>query len=323
MTSQNSPSKPPVKPTENPTETVPERRKLKPEAILANVFGDLIKFSKKSPLIMAPFRKYDALAVHFAGQTREERLLVFGFMFGLSLTAHARRTKNQDQRKKMFDLKNQLFIALANKGEFRRVINFRILQNKRFKVTKYCSECSAKNTESKVPSRQWKYCSNCTVDRNFYDVLSMYHKFDEGGASLFLGNELLHEVRALRNVKRMPFGLVEEQVTFKKYTYSPKTLVALDYKSCEAAATKILDLLGKFGTELSPDLQTDHSAAAYFQKGAGSLARKPFAPAQFKPRANSKIQVKPSTVTETEPAHSGPSRITPKAPKSPADENDS
>ena len=261
-------------PVANPANpAVPEtvRRKLKPEAILANVFGDLLKFSKKSPQIQAPFRKYDTLALHLAAGTREERILMSGFLFGLALTAHARRNKNTEQRKKMFDIKNRLFLALANKSEFRRVCNFRILQNKRFKVTKYCDDCLRKNTEGKLAPREWKYCSRCTVDRNFYDVLSMYHKFEEGGASLFLGNELLHEVRGLRNVKRMPFGLVEEVVTFNKYTYSPRTLVALDFKSCEAAALKVLDLIGKMGTDLPPDSPQDKAAAAYFQKGAAGF----------------------------------------------------
>ena len=47
---------------------VPElkKKKLQPECIRIDMFGDLVKFSKKAPDIQSPFRKYDALALALA-----------------------------------------------------------------------------------------------------------------------------------------------------------------------------------------------------------------------------------------------------------------
>lgn len=244
------------------------KRKLKPEAILTHTFGDLMKFSKKAPDVQAPFRKYDTFAVAMAEQPREERLMMYGFLMGLALTAHARRIKDASKRRFVFDLKNRIFLAVANNFALRKVLNFRLCQSKRFKVLKYCEECTRKNTEAGLPQRQWKFCPKCTVDRNYYNVLSMFHKHGEGGASLFLGNELITHVRGLRVLKRAKYGQLDEEITFRKYTFSPKNLVALDLASAMDAARKVTDLLEK-----ARDSEIEKQAAFYAQTGGGMRPR--------------------------------------------------
>jgi hypothetical protein len=253
------------------------KRKLKPEAILTHTFGDLMKFSKRAPDVQAPFRKYDAFAVAMAEQPREERLMMYGFLMGLSLTAHARRITDPARRRSVFDSKNRIFLALANNFSLRKVLNFRLCQSKRFKVIKYCDDCVKGNTEAGTPPRQWKFCHKCEVDRNYYNVLSMFHKHEKGGASLFLGNDLMAQVRGLKFLKRAKHGLFGEEVTFTKYTFSPKNLVALELKSVEAASARIVDLLEKMR-----DTDLDKFASTYVQQGGQIRAR---VPGSFKPEA--------------------------------------
>jgi hypothetical protein len=253
------------------SEKTPVKRRLKPEAIVVNVFGDLMKFSKKAPDVQAPFRKYDTLAVAMAEQPRDERLMMYGFLMGLALTAHARRIKDASKRRFVFETKNRLFLALANNFAMRKVLNFRLCQSKRFKVVKYCADCTRRNSEEGLAARQWKFCPRCQVDRNYYNVLSMFHKHGEGGASLFLGNDLIAQIRGLRVLKHAKFGQLGEEITFRKYTFSPKNLVALDLASVMSAAQKMADLLEKMR-----DTESDRQVKSYVQTGVppgGRLGR--------------------------------------------------
>ena len=221
------------------------KRKIEPESIIVNVFGDLLKFSKKVPQSQTPFRKYDFFAMSLVDVEKEQRYMLYAFLLGLGLTAHARRIKDSAQRKEVFNLKNELFLTTANNFSMRRMLNFRHCQSKRFKVTKYCDSCLAANKAANLLPRMWKYCQNCTVDRDYYNVLSMFHKFPEGGASLFLGNDLLAEVKGLKVLKKIPFGHLEEEIKYKKYAFSPKTLVCLELTSLIKAAKQVLEQMQK------------------------------------------------------------------------------
>ncbi|MCA2960706.1 MAG: hypothetical protein IOD12_10670 [Silvanigrellales bacterium] len=264
---KGAPATPPVP---GSADAPPVKRKLRPEAILVNVFGDLMKFSKKAPDVQAPFRKYDAFALSMAEQPREERLMMYGFLMGLALTAHARRIKDASKRRFVFETKNRLFLATANNFALRKVLNFRLCQSKRFKVVQYCDNCARKNKEEDLPARQWKFCPRCEVDRNYYNVLSMFHKHSEGGASLFLGNELIESIRGLRILKRAKYGQLGEEITFRKYTFSPKNLVALDLATVMSAAQKIADLLEK-----ARDSEMERQVQSYAQNGGSGLRTRP------------------------------------------------
>lgn len=229
-----------------------------------------MKFSRKSPDVLAPFRKYDAFALSMAEQSRDERLMMYGFLMGLALTAHARRIKDASKRRFVFETKNRLFLATANNFGLRKVLNFRLCQSKRFKVVKYCENCTRKNKEENLAPREWKFCPRCEVDRNFYNVLSMFHKHSEGGASLFLGNELISSIRGLRVLKRANYGQLSEEITFRKYTFSPKNLVALELASVMAASQKIAELLEK-----ARDQEMEKQAQSYAQAGGSALRARP------------------------------------------------
>lgn len=136
-----------------------KKKKLQPQCIRVDLFGDLLKFTKKAPDIQSPFRKYDALAISLAEEPREERLLLYHMFLGVALTAHARRIKDSEKRRGVFELKNKLFLNLANDFNVRRLLNFRLCVSRRFKVLKYCDECTARNKEANLDARDWKFCS--------------------------------------------------------------------------------------------------------------------------------------------------------------------
>ncbi len=215
-----------------------------PASIKMNLFGDLLKFSKSSPDTLS-FRKFDHLAVTLAQKPREERLLIYKIFCGLSLTAHARRTPDATERKKIFDLKNKLFISIANDPISRKMTNLRVGVSRRFKVIEYCRECKEKNSAAQTPQREWKFCQKCKIDRNYYNIVSLYHRFEEGAGSLFLGQELLEQIFAFKMIKKAPLNQMSEELSFTKYKYSPKTLISVEINSLKSCAEKLLELQNK------------------------------------------------------------------------------
>lgn len=215
-----------------------------PASIRIDLFGDLLKFSKKSQQPVS-FRKFDQFALFLANKSRDERILLYKIFCGLSLTAHARRTKNEAERKNIFDLKNQLFVSIANDPSARRLVNLRIGVSKRFKVVEYCPDCTRKNTEENLQTRSWQFCQRCRIDRNYYNILSLFHKFEDGSGSMFLGYEHLEKVQFYRELKKMPLAHIQEEIAFSKYKFSPKTLISIEIESLSRCSQKLIELTQK------------------------------------------------------------------------------
>jgi hypothetical protein len=230
-----------------------------PASIRIDLFGDLLKFSKKSQQPVS-FRKFDQFALFLANKSREERILMYKIFCGLSLTAHARRTKNEAERKNIFELKNQLFVSIANDPATRRIINLRIGVSKRFKVVEYCGDCTKKNTEENLQARSWQFCQKCRIDRNYYNILSLFHKFEDGYGSIFLGYEHLEKVQFFREIKKMPLAHIQEEISFSKYKFNPKTLISIEIESLSRCSQKLIELSQKTSgiAQVSNRLQNTH-----------------------------------------------------------------
>jgi hypothetical protein len=241
--------------------------KVRPESIKLEIFGDMMKFSKKSAKEILPLKKYDALAMHLLNEERAQRVMIYLFLCGLALSAAARRTTEVEKRREIFELKNRVFLAIANKFELRKVLNFRFCVSKRFKVTRYCDECNQRNAEEGKHRREWTFCQNCEVDRTYYNVLSMFHKFKGGGVSLYLGKEHIQLVHGLKPVKHVDLDDLPEQLSYENFRFTPHNLVSLDLASVFDVTHKLLTLFEKLALPLHP----------YGQGGDGARGRPPFA----------------------------------------------
>lgn len=215
-----------------------------PASIRIELFGDLLKFTKKSQQPVS-FRKFDQFALFLASKSKEERILLYKIFCGLSLTAHARRTRDDAERKKIFDLKNQLFVSIANDPMSRRLVNMRIGVSKRFKVLQYCAGCTQKNTAENLDTRSWQFCPKCKIDRNYYNIVSLFHKFEDGHGSMFLGLEHLEKIQSFKILKKMPLAQIQEEISFSKYKFSPKTLISIEMDSLSRCALRLLELSQK------------------------------------------------------------------------------
>lgn len=193
--------------------------------------GELVLVRNPQRDLSGLFRRYEALFEAFANMDRSERLINYKFINALMLTSHAKKSATVEEKKKLFDMKNKLYVQLANDREVRRKLAFKYLVSKNFRVTDFCAECVKRNTEADIKRHNWKFCKACKIDRNFYNVLSMHHKFKDGSATLFLSNDLLPEVKGLQIKKKGKLEEVKEEALFQRYHYNVRNLDAFDLKS--------------------------------------------------------------------------------------------
>ena len=196
----------------------------------------------KNPLrdLSGLFRRYEALFEVFANMERHERLINYTFINALMLTSHAKKAATVEQKKQLFDMKNNLFLRLANDRETRKKLVFKYLISKNFRVIEFCEACLKRNTESDLKRHSWKFCQDCKLDRNFYNVLSMHHKFKDGAATLFLSNDLIEQVKGLQIKKRGKLEETKEEAQFLRYHYNVRNLDAFDLSSVTTWYDKLM-----------------------------------------------------------------------------------
>ena len=120
---------------------------------------------------------------------------------------------------------------MANDRELRRKLAFKYLVSKHFRVAEFCKECTERNTADGTKRHLWKFCKNCKIDRNFYNVVSMHHKFNDGSATLFLSNDLMSELKGLQITRKGKLEEVTEEALFQRYHYNVRNLDAIELKS--------------------------------------------------------------------------------------------
>lgn len=218
------------------------KTKLPDGALKLELFGDLLKISKVQPGSSLPVKKYEEFCIAMTERPKDERILLYKYLCGLALTAHARRTTQEAPRKVIYDVKNELFLSIVNNFANRKVLNFRLCVSPRFKVVEYCDACITANSAAQTPRREWSFCKKCKVDRGYYNVLSAFHRYDRGSAALFLGQELLGRVHPIREVKKTKLDKVKEELVYGRFHFSPANLQVLRLDSLLAVSEKLLKL---------------------------------------------------------------------------------
>jgi hypothetical protein len=215
-------------------------KRIPPGSLKLAFAGELVLVRNPDRALAGLFRRYEALFEAFANMDRPERLINYKFLNVLMLTSHAKKAESVEEKKRLFDLKNKLFLNLANDRETRKKLAFMYLVSKNFRVTEFCADCVKRNTEANLKRHEWKFCKNCKVDRNFYNVLSMHHKFKDGSATLFLSNDLIEQVKNLQIKKKGKLEDITEEALFQRYHYNVRNLDAVDLKSVLDWNTKLV-----------------------------------------------------------------------------------
>jgi hypothetical protein len=206
-------------------------KRFPPNSIKLVFAGELVMAKTPNRDLSGLFRRYEAIFENFANMPKEERLINYKLFAALILTSHAKKATGVEEKKKLFDYKNNLFVTLANDREARRKLNFMYLVSKNFRVIKFCAGCEKRNSAEKLDRHQWKFCKDCELDRNFYNVLSMHHKFKEGSSTLYLSNDLMEKVKGLNIKKKGKLEDMQEEAQFQKYHYNVRNLDAFELES--------------------------------------------------------------------------------------------
>jgi hypothetical protein len=218
------------------------RKKIPTNSIHLQVAGDLLFARCSDRTLNAQFKRYETLLEKFANMEREERMINYCFLVGLILTSHAKRTQDKQVRRDLFDRKNELFLKLANARSFRKKLSFLYLDSKNFLVLEYCPACKALNENTTLPKHKWHSCKECKIDRKFYNVLAIHHKFLNGSATMFLSNDLIHKVVGLKPPQVGDIDHYKEEAKYQKYHYNTQTLSVFSLESTLKAHAKLLTI---------------------------------------------------------------------------------
>lgn len=202
--------------------------------------GDLILVKNTQRALSGLFKRYAALFEALANLPKEQRGLVYKVMTGLMLTSHAKKAANSEERRKLFDLKNQLFLAIANDRALRRQVEFKYLVSKNFRVINYCDTCQKTNAELGLDKHKWKYCKQCNVDHNFYNLLSMETRFPQGFARIFISNDQIVKLDHFKLPRRMKSELLKEEAMIDQFHYNTRNLDAIELDSVISLHHKLL-----------------------------------------------------------------------------------
>lgn len=223
------------------TETVKPPKKIPKGSIKLQFAGDVIVPVLPNIKYAGLFKRYESLFENCVSLSKEERLLQYKFILALILTSYAKKTEDADKRKEIFDLKNKTYLDICSVVEHRRFLSFKYLQSKNFRVLNFCESCTAKNTEEKREKHSWKFCGECKVDRNFYNVLCLHHRFKGGFYSVFLSNDLISKIPfKIKNLKKGKLEEVDEGAKYDKFQYNSKNMDVFEWESVVKASKKIL-----------------------------------------------------------------------------------
>lgn len=224
------------------SESTEPPKRMPPESVSLQFAGELIMPKCENKDLTGLFRRYQLLFEHFANMEKLERVLNYRILCALLLTSHAKKSTDPEQKKKLFDMKNELYINIANDMTLRRKVAFRYLVSKNFCVVEYCADCTKKQTEENVPKHSWKYCKRCKIDRSFYNVLSMYHKFTKGFSCIFLSNDQMPSINSLKVKQKGKIDGAKEEARFDKYQYNVRNLDAISLDSALNMYKKVMEL---------------------------------------------------------------------------------
>jgi len=225
-----------------PENTPPLPRRMPKDSIRLLFAGEIILPETQRKDLGSLFHRYQLLFEYFANMPLNQRLINYKILNGLILTSHAKKITDLPKRKHIFELKNKIFLNLANDYKSRKMLLFKYLTSKHFRVIEFCEDCIKANSDTDKPKHLWKFCKKCQVDKNFYNVLSMYHRSDKGHGNIFISNDLIPQVTGLKIRHKGKTDNHSEEMTFDKYHYTIKNLDAISLESAVLMNDRLLSI---------------------------------------------------------------------------------
>ncbi len=219
-----------------------KQNKLPQNAVILKQAGDLILPTLATPSKNHPFfNKLEFFFEQLANKDRVQRMIAYKMIAALSFTSHARKITSEEERRKLYEFKNNIYLDIANNEAARRLVSFKYLKDqKRALVVKYCDSCTKENTAKDLPKFKWQYCQRCETKPNFFDVLAMTHRSENFSLSIFLSFEQTKKLKNLNVMKKGQREEADERMSIQKLNVTVRSLAALDLNSCVEIYNKFL-----------------------------------------------------------------------------------
>ena len=217
-------------------------KKLPRGSVKLQFAGNLILAKCNDSNLEGLFKRYEALFESLANMPKKERILSYKILNALMLTSYAKKSDTLEEKRKLFDLKNKLFLSIAGNPDYRKLIDLKYLVSKNFRITQYCENCSSNNAEANQPRHKWKHCKECSVDRDFYNIVCMRFILSNGYFQIFLSNDQVGKLPFGKPKKKEKLSETKEEAHFGKYQYNSKNLDAIVLDSVMAVYNKFFDL---------------------------------------------------------------------------------
>ncbi len=201
--------------------------------------GDLVMSKCPNKDWSGLFKRYGFILEHLANEDKTTRNIKYKIITALALGSHAKHTEDADERKHLYDLKNDLFFSLVSNKELEDQFKIRYLATNRFLVTKFCD--SSKEENSGITEKwKWKHCKNCEVDRNFFNVYALNYRSKGFAACLFASNDQKSRFEKA-NFKKDKLEKYAEEILIGNYTYNSKNMSAFELKGLLELNSKLIE----------------------------------------------------------------------------------
>lgn len=208
-----------------------KKSKAPPDLLRLQVMGDLVLPSCTKNDFQGFYEKFERLFELLANTEKKERLLIYKFLNAIMLTSCAKRCQQIEERKRLFDWKNQLFLSIANDMSLRSKLSFHYLMSSIPYVSKYCSTCQSCNQEANLPKSKQQHCAACEVKPHFFDLLAMQLKTNKFSGYLFINYDSIPSIQPFQINSRKRLGAIKEKISFSKYCYDVQSLKSIDTAS--------------------------------------------------------------------------------------------
>lgn len=205
--------------------------------------GDLILAKNSSINQKGFFKKFEYLFETLANLEKQDRVIQYKLLNALMLTSFAKKANSLEQKKSLFELKNNMFLNLCFHHQSKQIFDFEYIKSYKSLVLDYCQSCAANNEGDNKAKHQWKHCKKCNIDRNFFNVVSLKHIYKQGQARIVLSHDRMNTVPfKVSKVSNMPAKGIKEEFRFDSYVFNIKNLDAIQFESVMAMYQKLIKI---------------------------------------------------------------------------------
>lgn len=177
------------------------------------------------------FRRFQCLFEEISSLRYNQRILAYHLLVSLALTAHAKKRCSVGNKRILFAIKNRILLSLMSTSLFQNHLSYRYLKSNHYLVKK-CPKCQQNLSGPMRQKGKRTECSQCKIDKNFFNVLAIEAKDLNFSCRIFLSQDQLASFQDLLiKLCSSGKGNIKEELRVKNYFFGVKNLDAISLDS--------------------------------------------------------------------------------------------